>query len=121
MNRSLWYLFFLIICAVFVKKNSAEATLDLICKHERSSHYNQVLQSNNDDALQVQSENHFIGRLDIENNISIKKHFPVFLAVDSLLREIYFSSLISSNRKKQNNFSIFFSASQIIFPFHNFW
>ncbi|WP_445722423.1 hypothetical protein [Flavobacterium sp.] len=121
MNKPFWYLFCLLICTVFVNENNTDTYVIATSTDADSNYYSSFLQSSNKDAIQVQSENHFTEHSDFESGLSFKKLASKFTTTLSFQRDTYLSSLICLNRKRQNNVSIFFSTTQIIFPFHNFW
>ncbi|CAM3881086.1 MULTISPECIES: hypothetical protein [Flavobacterium] len=121
MNKPFWYLFCLLICTVFVSENNTDTHVIATSTDADSNYYSSFLQSSNKDAIQVQSENYFTEHSDFESGLSFKKLASKFTTTLSFQRDTYFSSLICLNRKRQNNVSIFFSTTQIIFPFHNFW
>ena len=121
MNKPFWYLFCLLICAVFVNENNTDTYLIATSADADSNYYSSFLQRSNEDAIQVQSENHFTEHSDFESGLSFKKLTSKFATTFCFERDTYFSSLIFLKQKRQNNVSIFFSTTQIIFPFHNFW
>ncbi|KIX20164.1 hypothetical protein SY27_13505 [Flavobacterium sp. 316] len=121
MSKYFRYLFFLLIITVFINGNSNDSHVTTNINDVSESFYNEFSQKVNNVAIQIKAENQFVEHLSSENTFSFKNTFSKFVASFSFKKELYFSTLIDLNRKKQNSFSIFFSTTQIIFPFHNFW
>ncbi|WP_339887041.1 hypothetical protein [uncultured Flavobacterium sp.] len=83
--------------------------------------------TSNDNSLKtlgLLNESHFqisAPHLNVSSTVALKKYILKFLYSSSISKEKYFSNKVNIIWTFCNQKEIFFSAVQVIFPFHYFW
>lgn len=121
MNRYFKYLGFLFILSLFANKSDGYLVVKFHSKSCKPNIYNQLTQRNNDNAVQIEMQYHFVENSNFSEGFKSSKIFSKYNTTSLHSKSLFFSSLIKLNEKILNSNLVYFSDIQIIYPFHSFW
>lgn len=115
------YLLCFLIISLFINKNGDVTIINPPKNNLEHSNYTQLTQKNNDNAVQIETQTHFVERTSNSYSFNFKKVFLNYFTTTIPAKELFFSFLTRLNGKILNSTLLNFSSIQIIYPFHSFW